>query len=498
MTAPVRVMIVDDSSVVRRLLTSALAQHPEVEVVGTAANGVIALSKLTQLQPEALILDVEMPEMDGISMLVALRAQYPRLPVIMFSTLTERGANVTFDALAAGASDYVLKPSTQTGETLDSVVANALVPKLLALTRSRLGLALQAAIAKVSVDAPETKQSTGLRPSMPSTTAKPAPASSTGNPFARPADGLAGKQLVRSPQLALPARPSLAGPLATEPKRGLFPSSPPPASKVGSTPNTGLTALPFGSNRQTGSTSTAGLEARARPSLPAKSGTSASSTAARPGAPMHSPIAASLRKSVQIIVIAASTGGPNALAEVIPRLPGGLPVPIVIVQHMPPIFTRCLADRLSARSALSIVESQGGERLLPGHVYIAPGHRHLEVVRDVDGMRTLLSDGPPENSCRPAADVLMRSVVRAYGAAVLGVVLTGMGHDGLRGSRDIVEAGGRVLVQSGGSCVVWGMPKAVEEAGIAEAVVPLTELAAAMLQRVGTGLLPQRNPEGTR
>jgi two-component system chemotaxis response regulator CheB len=165
---------------------------------------------------------------------------------------------------------------------------------------------------------------------------------------------------------------------------------------------------------------------------------------------------------------------------------------------MPPIFTRCLADRLSARCELKIVESQGGEKVLPGHVYIAPGHRHLELSREADGMRTVLTDGPPENSCRPAADVLMRSVVRAYGGAVMGVVLTGMGQDGLRGSRDITEAGGRVLVQSGPTCVIWGMPKAVEEAGLAEAVVPLPELASAILQRVGSGLLPPRSPEGHR
>ena len=137
MLRAVRVLIVDDSSVVRKLLTSALMAHPEIEVVGTAANGILGLAKVMQLEPEAVILDIEMPEMDGIATLLKLRQTHPTLPVIMFSTLTQRGADVTFDALAAGASDYVLKPSTQNGETLDGVVASSLVPKLLALTRSR-------------------------------------------------------------------------------------------------------------------------------------------------------------------------------------------------------------------------------------------------------------------------------------------------------------------------------------------------------------------------
>jgi two-component system chemotaxis response regulator CheB len=217
----------------------------------------------------------------------------------------------------------------------------------------------------------------------------------------------------------------------------------------------------------------------------------------QPGA-SRSSIASALRKPAQVIAIAASTGGPNALAELLAWLPGELPVPIVIVQHMPPLFTRCLADRLGARCEIKVLECQGGERLLLGHAYIAPGNRHLELVRDRDGVRTQLTDAPAENSCRPSADVTMRSIVRAYGAAVLGVVLTGMGQDGLRGAREICDAGGRVLVQSGPTCVVWGMPKAVEEAGLAEAVVALDELPLAIMQRVGTGLMPLRHRESSR
>jgi two-component system, chemotaxis family, protein-glutamate methylesterase/glutaminase len=355
----IRVLIVDDSVIARRMITNGLSVHPEIAVVGTAATGSIALTKLPQLTPDVVILDVEMPEMDGITTLKHIREQYPRLPVIMFSSLTERGAKTTFDALAAGASDYVLKPSAQAGESVESVVNGILVPKIFALARS-------------------------------------------------------------------------AGP-------------------------------------QFGHVSVA-------PVAPAN-------TVQRPAVSSPRPVLGA-RMTPQIIAIASSTGGPNALAEVIPSLPHDLPVPVVIVQHMPPIFTRCLAERLDAKTQLKVLESQGGERLLAGTVYIAPGNFHLEVVREGDGVKTRLTSEPPENSCRPAADVLFRSVARAYGPSALAVVLTGMGQDGMLGAREIVDAGGRVLAQSGPTCVVWGMPRAVEEAGLCEAVLPLGEIASGIAQRV--------------
>jgi len=361
-TAPVRVMVVDDSSLVRKLVTRALECHPQVRVVASAPNGLIALRKLEQHQVDAILLDVDMPEMDGLTMLRQLRLRDNRVPVIMFSTLTERGANITVDALTAGANDYVLKPSTTTGETLESVVSQTLVPKLLQLTS------------------------------------------------ARPA--------------AHNLRPLVAAPLTQ--------------------------AVP---------------ERRA-------------SVASEP---------------IRVLAIAASTGGPNALADVLTGLPGTLRVPVLVVQHMPPLFTRSLAKRLSERSELRVIESEGGESPQPGSVYIAPGQRHLEVARVSDGVRTVLSDGPPENSCRPSADVMYRSVARVYGSAALCVVLTGVGQDGLRGAREVHAAGGRLIAQSGPTCVAWGMPRAVEEAGLAEAVVPLPEMASAIMLRLGNGLVPARS-----
>jgi two-component system, chemotaxis family, protein-glutamate methylesterase/glutaminase len=415
---PIRVMIVDDSSVVRKLLTSALANHPEVTVVGSAANGLIALNKLPQLLPDAVILDVEMPEMDGITACARIRESYPRLPVIMFSTLTDRGASVTFDALAAGASDYVLKPSAQQGDSLEQVVSKSLVPKLIALTRARP--AIQAALAMLNE---------GKAPAFdaPSSTHRVLPEVSRARP-------------------SLPTRPSL-------PARPSLPQS---------------------------------VRAPEKPKLEP-----------RPDS-LRSAKLPALRKPVQLIAIACSTGGPNALAELVPRLPAALPVPVLIVQHMPPIFTRTLAERLALRSALKVIESSGGELLRAGEVYVAPGNRHLEVHQDERGTFTLLTDGPAENSCRPSADVTFRSLVRVFGGGVLAVVLTGMGHDGARGAKEIAEAGGRVIAQSGPTCVVWGMPRAVEEAGITTAVVPLSEMAGAILQQIGSGLLFPRHVEPER
>ncbi|MCB9731847.1 MAG: chemotaxis protein CheB [Deltaproteobacteria bacterium] len=187
---------------------------------------------------------------------------------------------------------------------------------------------------------------------------------------------------------------------------------------------------------------------------------------------------------VEVLVLASSTGGPNALGQVIPSLPADLPVPVLIVQHMPAGFTRNLAERLDERAQLRVREAEGGELLAPGTVWIAPGDRHLTVVRDGAAVRTQLDDGPRVNSCRPAADVLFASAAVAFGAGTLGAVLTGMGRDGLDGARAVTAAGGRVLAQSGETCVVWGMPRAVEEAGLAHALVPLDDLGARLTDAV--------------
>ncbi|WP_046530136.1 MULTISPECIES: protein-glutamate methylesterase/protein-glutamine glutaminase [Cellulomonas] len=358
--ARTRVLVVDDSVVIRRLVTDALSREPAIDVVGVAANGRIAQAKVAQLAPDVITMDVEMPEMDGIEAVRALRASGHTQPIIMFSTLTERGAHATLDALAAGATDYVTKPANvgSVQQSLDQV-AHELVPRILALSAARRGPAARAA-------------------------------------SARPAGGA-------------PA-----------------PAAAPPRVRLASAP------------------------------------------APRP---------------VRLVVLGSSTGGPEALSRLITALPA-LPVPVAVVQHMPPVFTRQLAQRLDRLGPWTVAEAAAGETLRPGHVYVAPGDHHLEVRRAGGALVTALTQAPPENFCRPAVDVLFRSAVAAVGGDLLGVVLTGMGADGRAGAERIVGAGGTVVVQDEPSSVVWGMPGAVATAGWAHRVVPLAEMAQAVARTV--------------
>lgn len=350
----IRVLVVDDAVVVRKLITETLRRDPDLEVVGIAANGRIALQKIPQLNPDILTLDIEMPELDGLATLRELRKIYPKLPVIMFSTLTEKGAVATLEALALGANDYVTKPANVGGVTeAMERLEQELIPKIKIHCRHL------------------------------------------------PVSGMAREKL------AVPTRP-LQG----------VPPLPPHAGPI------------------------------------------------------------------EMVCIGTSTGGPNALAEVFKNLPAEFPVPIVIVQHMPPLFTAMLAERLTAHSAVPCHEGAEGMVAERGHAYIAPGGRHMEVWRV--GMRTTLKlhDGPPENSCRPAVDVLFRSVVAVYGSAVLGVVMTGMGQDGFRGCESIREKRGHVIVQDEATSVVWGMPGVVARSGHPDKIIPLNQIAGEITRRV--------------
>ena len=354
----IRVLIVDDAVVIRKIVSDVLAGDPEIEIVGTAANGRIALQKLTQVNPDLVTLDVEMPEMDGLQTLKALRVTHPRLPVIMFSTLTERGASSTIEALTLGASDYVTKPANVGSVGVaQQRVKEQLIPKIKSLC------AATTVVAKPAV----------------------APA-----PVARPTAG---------------------------------------APRAWTWPAAGVTSQP------------------------------------------------------EIIAIGVSTGGPNALAEIIPNLPGDFPVPIVIAQHMPPMFTKFLADRLNAQSPLEVREAAGGEVLQPGSVFIAPGDHHMVLRRSGTRIVTALNHDPPENSCRPAVDVLFRSVHDVYRDNVLAVVLTGMGQDGLHGCEVIKQGGGSVIVQDEATSVVWGMPGFVARAGLADRTLPLQLVAHELVAR---------------
>src|SRR5688572_11164863 len=378
------------------MLTDVLSAEADIEVSGVAANGKIALQKIAQGLPDVVTLDVEMPEMDGLATLREIRKTWPKLPVIMFSTLTERGAAATLDALALGASDYVTKPAN-----VGSVTA---------------------AIAKIREElVPKVRALSGATP--PS--AAPTPASA-----------------------AAPAATIKPGTASTAPARSL----------------NGMTWA---------SAALASGGARPGPSF------TATSAASRIGA-----------ERPAIVAIGVSTGGPNALAALVPALPGDFPVSVVIVQHMPPMFTRLLAERLNMQSKLKVVEGQAGMALQAGTVYIAPGDFHMELQASGTSVLVRLVQTPPENSCRPAVDVLFRSVARTYGGRVLGVILTGMGQDGLRGCETIHEAGGRVVVQDEATSIVWGMPGFVARAGLAEKVLPLDTIAAEIARRAGAPLVP--------
>ena len=362
----IRVLIVDDSAVIRKVLKDLIEADPELEVAGTAANGKLALEQLELLKPDIVTLDIEMPEMDGLQTVQEIRKRDRSTPVIMCSSLTATGATHTLDALSFGANDYVTKPSSH-GINTREVVGEDLIRKIKGLA-SPLAQALRVSVPK-SV-APESIE-----------------------------------------KLAAGATRVIEG-----------------------------------------------------------------------GAP--------LSKNFGVVAIGVSTGGPNALQELLPKLAANLSVPILIVQHMPPLFTKLLAERLSAQSSVPVQEAVEGQEVKPGHVYIAPGGLHMEVKRVLGRTILTLHEGPSENSCRPAVDVLFRSVAKVYGPDALGVILTGMGQDGLIGCQHIKEAGGSIVAQQKEGCAVWGMPGAVVDAGLTSSVLSLDAIASEIAARGA----PMRQP----
>jgi two-component system, chemotaxis family, protein-glutamate methylesterase/glutaminase len=442
----ISVLVVDDSVVVRRLITDALADDPAITVIGTAPNGRVALQKIDQLKPDLVTLDVEMPVLDGIGTLRELRKTYHRLPVIMFSTLTAAGAAATVEALTAGASDYVTKPAN-VGSVAESIrsVREQLVPRIHALAGRTRGSGQAAS------NAARVPPSFIGRPG----TVQP-PAAGPGRPSSAPS-------LAAGSTAPAPVRPTTGRPVPPAP--GVIPPSAP-----GAAPRLSPSAGRFGAGgagaAATGPTTTG----------PARTG---------PPVATRGPAAGPGR--IEVIAIGCSTGGPDALARVVRMLPGGLPVPVLVVQHMPPVFTRMFAERLDRASALRVVEAGADMTLSAGTVYIAPGDFHLEVTRRGATVATALSTGPPENFCRPAVDVLFRSVNRTYGRGALAVVLTGMGHDGRGGCAELARSGAEIVAQDEATSVVWGMPGSVVSAGLATAVLPLDEISTYVLAKVNGG-----------
>lgn len=371
----VRVLIVDDSAVMRKIIASALQKEPSIEIVGFAANGLQAIEAIQTCNPDVMTLDIEMPEMDGLTALREIRKENKYLPIIMFSSLTHKGAQAAVMALTAGASDYVGKPVNTTGGIDDAfkVLEAELIPKIIGLAK-RVKSRRDREGRSVSTEKLHASAAT-LRPSV-----------------------------------------------ATKPL---------------------VSALPI------------------------------SSLASNVG----KVISGVLAKPAQAVCIGVSTGGPEALMQVFGTINAPLSVPIFIVQHMPADFTALLAARLSATGVMTVKEAEEGEIAIPGMVYIAPGGFHMALSRP--GTKTIihLNTEPPENSCRPAVDVLFRTAAEVYGSGLLAVMLTGMGYDGLKGSQIIKEKGGQVIAQDEATSVVWGMPGAVVQAGLADSVLPIEKIA---------------------
>ncbi|HEY1747649.1 MAG TPA: chemotaxis response regulator protein-glutamate methylesterase [Xanthobacteraceae bacterium] len=363
---PIRVMIVDDAAVVRRLLARWIDAEPDLAVAATLRTGREAVDQVESIDPDVVVLDVEMPELDGISALPLLLRKKRDLIVIMASALTRRCAEVSLRALSLGAADYVPKPETATDAPTSAAFQRELIEKIRSLGgRDRARMAQRRSAGK-----------TGL---------------------------------VRDPAAA---------------------RTPP------------LALRPFA------------------------------------------------RVSPQALVIGSSTGGPQALTTLIQQVNATLErAPILITQHMPPTFTTVLAEHLARISGRRVREAEHGEAVVAGSVYVAPGGRHMRVARGRSGISIVLGDDPPINFCKPAVDPLLTSASESWGAGTLAVILTGMGADGADGAQKIVAAGGSVIAQNEATSAVWGMPRAVAQAGLCSAVLPLPEIGP-VVERLFSGDAP--------
>jgi len=362
----IRVLVVDDSVAIRKIVTDLLNETDGMRVIGTASNGEIALKRIEELNPDIVTLDIEMPVMSGLEALPEIQKLRPQMPVVVFSAQTEQGAVATLDALSLGASDYVTKPSNAgSPEEAAESIQTSLIPKIESLC-------------------------------------------------------------VRS----------------------------------------------------------GALEARLEKKI------------ATTRAPTQTEAASTAPRRIDLVAIGISTGGPNALGAMLPELPADLPVPIVIVQHMPPKFTDHLARRLDGECKINVREGESGVKLEPGSCWIAPGGLHMVVERHRNELVLDLNEAPPENHCRPAVDVLFRSVAEALGPRSLGVMMTGMGQDGLLGCEVLRERGSQVIVQDEASSTVWSMPGVVAKAGLAVETLPLDRIASAINRRSAIGRTQLTKAEG--
>ena len=370
----IRVLVVDDSAFMRKVLSDLFNGEADFEVVDVARNGADAIEKVLQLSPDVVTMDIEMPILDGLSALEKIMALKPT-PIIMVSSLTKAGADATIKALSLGAVDFIAK-SAGSISRIDDISL-----ELLRKCREAKGIS-----------------ATRLRPQV-------AP-------------------------VVLPVK------LKAETKPILASGSSAPVEKT--------------------------------PLVPIK------------------------QAEIQgvndwLVAIGTSTGGPRALQEVLTRLPGNLPCPTIVVQHMPPGFTRSLAERLNSLCELTVKEAEDNEKLMPGTVYVAPGNYHLTLRKDSSGAYIKLNQDPAIGGLRPAVDPMMTSVSETFGAKTVAVILTGMGHDGAKGMVAIKKSKGLTIAEDQSTAVVFGMPKAAIEAGVVDAILPLPRVADGIVQCLKKG-----------
>ncbi|MBU0698522.1 MAG: chemotaxis response regulator protein-glutamate methylesterase [Proteobacteria bacterium] len=358
---PLKVLIVDDTVIYRKIVNDVLSELPDVQVVGSAHNGKAAITKIVALKPDLLTLDIEMPEMDGLEVLTHLQTIAPEVGAIVLSTLTTKGSEMTIKSLELGAFDFIPKPQTGNMEENKIYIKSTLAPMIKAFARRQ-------EIKRLLKDKSIYSKTTLEKETLPDS------------------------QNIAEHMIAITGRQ---------------------------------------------------------------------------------------RQKSEIVAIGISTGGPNALAQMMPKIPSKLGVPIVIVQHMPPVFTQSLANSLNAKCTIDVREATDGEPLKPNTALIAPGGKQMKVVAAPDGKTRIvrITDDPPEHSCRPSVDYLFRSIAHHYVGRATGVIMTGMGSDGLLGLKLMKRNGATIIAQDESTCVVYGMPKGPIEIGIVDVVAPLDKIA---------------------
>ncbi|MBE6099032.1 MAG: chemotaxis response regulator protein-glutamate methylesterase [Anaerovibrio sp.] len=410
----IRVLVADDSSFMRKVLSDLFTEAPDFEVVGTAATGKEAVTQVLKLKPDVVTMDVNMPVMDGLKAVEAIMTDCPT-PIMMFSSLTKEDADETVKALSLGAVDFMCKAGGSISK-IDSIAGEIL---------EKCRNASKANVKKFGINNNilEKKQEAG---------------------------NLKRINILEKKDYNLSGNNSSTATSAASRLRGLRLTAEP--------------VPPVSAKLKSHSSAADRIAKRENPYLKMRAANSG-------------------RSGNKLVVLGTSTGGPKALQAVVPKLPADMPCGMVIVQHMPAGFTKSLAERLDYSSQVTVKEAEDNDPILPGYVYIAPGNYHLEITGSGPQRVISLNQKPPVGSHRPAVDPTFESVVQ-YGSDVVSVILTGMGCDGSAGMKKIKEAGGYVIAESKESCVVYGMPKAVVDAGIADEVLPVEQVADAIVNAV--------------